>query len=720
MKKQSRRIFLKQSAMLTATAVAGRMFLPSVMGEAAFNPVPARPLEMLVLGDSAMWGQGLKEEQKFYTLTQRWLEGALKGRPVNMPKVKAHSGASILPEVGGGGACPPEVNFYSPPIHAQLEDAAREYRASQTDLSSIDLVLINGGINDLGAFNLIKPFISKNKVARDTHAYCYVAMKNLLRKVVRTFCNSRVVVTGYFPLVSTQTAPDTFLKLFLLAFGESKFITRFGREIFKKLRRGVGLDETEPGPLLQHAAEISDLWYVESTLSLQRAVKEINDEINANPQSAGCDQGAAAATMNPHDPLNRRVVYAHPVFKCENAYGAPKTFLWQLVNANKPFNLLDSPIDRLKSNDNFFQERSEWCKCNAASKSRLEYKICERAGTAHPNISGAEEYARAITTELAAILPFTGWTQEQSVGLSASLTPVIPLTANLPTVNGRGADHPFFTQAQKKRTEVIAHRGGDGQWPGETMYAYKKAMELGVDVLEMDVYLTRDNELVLMHDNDIKTTTKGSGPVDKFTLAQLQELNAAYHWSPVCGEDRSFRDDPSKDLKVTSLEDVFNQFPQMRMNIEMKSARRSPAEKLCQMIRKHNMMDKVLVASFSSDYLDEFRCLCPEVATSASTEELVKFKASSLIGGSYRPHTDAIQVKDKLLVLRVVTDKFVATAHCLNIKPENAAHCRRLPVHVWTVNDPKEMERMIALGVDGIITDCPGPLKDILKRIQPA
>ncbi|MEK6280829.1 MAG: glycerophosphodiester phosphodiesterase [Acidobacteriota bacterium] len=717
MKNHSRRTFLKQSATLTATVTASGLFLNSVIGKALFKAVSARPLEMLVLGDSAMWGQGLKQEQKFYTLTQRWLEGALKGRPVNTPKVKAHSGATILPKNGNGQACNREVNVSIPTIHAQLDEAVREYQAATTDLRSIDVVLVDGGINDMGVFNLLQPFISKKKIVKAADDYCYVAMKDLLHKVGTTFCNARVVVTGYFPLISRQTAPDLFLKLILLAFGEKKFISWFGFAAFNLIRRGLLLDKQDLGPILAHAAEISNVWYTESTLALQRAVGDINRDLNAGPQSGGCDQ-SIAATVTPHDPLNRRVVFAYPNFKCENAYGAPQTFLWKLVDAQTNFSLFDSPIDRLASNDFFFNERAEWCKCEAAGKRGLQLKICQRAGTGHPNVLGAQEYTRAITTELATILPFTGWTEAQATVLSGTSTLVteVALPAGPQTVTGRGADHPFFTQAPKKQPEVIAHRGGDGQWPGETMYAFKKAMEIGVDVLEMDVYLTRDNELILMHDRDIKTTTKGEGSVDEFTLAELKELNAAYHWSSVCGDDRSYRDDPNKDLKVTTLKEVFDAFPHMRMNIEMKPARRSPAAKLCQMIRSHDMTDKVLVASLLSSYLDEFRCLCPEAATSASGEELAKFKASSLIGGSYRPYTDAIQIKDKLFAWQIVTSKLVALAHCSNLTREEEARCRKLPVHAWTVNEPKEMKRMIALGVDGIITDCPGPLLSLLNQ----
>jgi glycerophosphoryl diester phosphodiesterase len=88
---------------------------------------------------------------------------------------------------------------------------------------------------------------------------------------------------------------------------------------------------------------------------------------------------------------------------------------------------------------------------------------------------------------------------------------------------------PFFSLA-KNHPEVIAHRGGNGQWPGETMAAYKGAMDLGVDVMEMDIYLTKDPHLVLMHDKNVETTTEGTGVVNEFTLGDIQRLNAAYDW----------------------------------------------------------------------------------------------------------------------------------------------------------------------------------------------
>jgi glycerophosphoryl diester phosphodiesterase len=276
------------------------------------------------------------------------------------------------------------------------------------------------------------------------------------------------------------------------------------------------------------------------------------------------------------------------------------------------------------------------------------------------------------------------------------------------TVNKRGADHPFFTQANK-RPEVIAHRGGDGQWPGETMYAYKRAMEIGVDVLEMDVYLTKDLHLVLMHDNDIRTTTnfKGRNPqVRNFKLTELKELNAAYKWSPGGSDCHPFRDDPNKDLKVTSLKEVFEKFSGTRMIIEMKEAAPgySPASALSEIICKTRMWDKVLIASQSDDYLREFRGLCPEVATSASKRELTRF---GLPGTSHKPNTDALQMIDKFWRIDLLTKEFVEKAHRANVN---------LPVHAWTVNNLERMRRIVDLGVDGIITDYPGPLLALLGR----
>jgi len=151
----------------------------------------------------------------------------------------------------------------------------------------------------------------------------------------------------------------------------------------------------------------------------------------------------------------------------------------------------------------------------------------------------------------------------------------------------QAAQHPFFAAA-KNRPEVIAHRGGDLQWPGETMFAFERAVGLGVDMLEMDVYRTRDGELVLMHNPTVNATTDGRGLVNLMTLKEIKKLNAAFRWKDEKGEFRHRNDN----LRVPTLAEVFDAFPNVRMNIEMKPALLSPVAKLCALIRAKKMSDR--------------------------------------------------------------------------------------------------------------------------------
>src|SRR5215217_4633053 len=139
------------------------------------------------------------------------------------------------------------------------------------------------------------------------------------------------------------------------------------------------------------------------------------------------------------------------------------------------------------------------------------------------------------------------------------------------------------------RPLVIAHQGGDDSWPGDTMYAFENAVEIGADVLEMDAHITRDSQIVLMHDEKVDRTTDGTGLIELMTLAQLKQLDAAYKWSND-GETFPFR---GKGIKVPTLDELFQKFPQMRYVIEIKLTQNPIDKPLCDLIRKRNMQDKV-------------------------------------------------------------------------------------------------------------------------------
>jgi glycerophosphoryl diester phosphodiesterase len=268
------------------------------------------------------------------------------------------------------------------------------------------------------------------------------------------------------------------------------------------------------------------------------------------------------------------------------------------------------------------------------------------------------------------------------------------------------AEHRYF-QNDAGRLLVIAHRGGAGLWPENTLYAFEHAAAMGTDVIETDVHATADGELVVLHDENVERTTDGSGPVGSMTLTELKRLDAAYRFSPDGG--RTF---PLRGLGVTvpTLREVFAALPHMRFNIEPKQGAPSLAAPLCRLIREHGMAERVLVASFSGATLGEFRRECPEVATSASTGEVASFLArhEASLAASYSPVMQALQVPERAGTVRVLTRDFV-----------EAAHGRNLRVHAWTINDEGEMRRLIEMGVDGIMTDYPDKLLNALGRAAP-
>ena len=264
-------------------------------------------------------------------------------------------------------------------------------------------------------------------------------------------------------------------------------------------------------------------------------------------------------------------------------------------------------------------------------------------------------------------------------------------------------DTPFAVKIQR-RPLVMAHRGGAGLWPENTMHSFERAVDLGVDVLETEIQGTADNILVLMHDSTVDRTTNGSGPISSFTLEELKTLDAGYNWSADGGQTFPFR---GSGITVPTLEELCTALPTVRINIDIKQEKPSLVASLCKTIRTFDMVDKVMVASFSSKVLKAFRRSCPEVTTSAGTGEVALFFLMNLVflGGFYRSGFQAFQIPEHSSGLRVLTKRFVKTAHDLN-----------LAVHVWTINETMDMQRLLELGVDGIITDYPDRLISLLRE----
>ena len=264
-------------------------------------------------------------------------------------------------------------------------------------------------------------------------------------------------------------------------------------------------------------------------------------------------------------------------------------------------------------------------------------------------------------------------------------------------------EHPYYT-TDSDLPLVIAHQGGDGIWPGNTLFAFQNAADLGADVLEMDLHITSDGVLVLMHDETVDRTTDGTGEIEAMTLDELKQLDAGYDWTPDEGASFPFR---GQGITVPTLEEVFTAFPEYRMTIEIKKTNTSMAKPFCEAIRANNMEDKILVASFHDERLKEFRAECPEVATSSAKNETTVFVllTKAFLGGFYSPKFYSLQVPEESGGITVMTESFV-----------RAAHARNLAVEPWTINDEETMRKFIDWGVDGIITDRPDIMLTVLGR----
>ena len=267
------------------------------------------------------------------------------------------------------------------------------------------------------------------------------------------------------------------------------------------------------------------------------------------------------------------------------------------------------------------------------------------------------------------------------------------------------APHAWFApRGGEHRPLVFAHQGGGKLRPANTMLAFRHARDLGADVLDTDVRMTKDGALVLIHDPTVDRTTDGSGAVRDLSLAELQQLDAGYRFSIDGGMTYPYR---GLGATVPTLEEAFRAFPDQRFGIELKDG--DPvmlARALCASIRHHAMQDKVLASSFAQDRIDAFRLECPEVASSATRDEVLVFVVlhTLRLADVLSPRYQSLQVPMRAAGWDQVTTGFI-----------ESARRRRLAVQPWTINEGEELRRLIALGVDGVSTDDPGRLLNLLK-----
>jgi glycerophosphoryl diester phosphodiesterase len=251
---------------------------------------------------------------------------------------------------------------------------------------------------------------------------------------------------------------------------------------------------------------------------------------------------------------------------------------------------------------------------------------------------------------------------------------------------------------------ATAHRGGEGQWPSNTLYAFERALALGVDVLEIDIHLTLDGALVVRHDPTVDSTTDGSGAIRALTLRQIKALDAGYTWTNDGGRTFPFR---RLGITIPTLEEAFQAFPGARWSIDIKPDDPGVVDVFCRTLREYDRLNQVVVGSFHDPQLSRFRRLCPQVDTAAGVSETrtFLFLSRARLSWLYHPPAKAFMIPEYVGRLQVVTPLFIRNAHA-----------QGLQVHVWTVNEGADMRRLIDWGVDGIITDYPGSLLTLLDQ----
>jgi len=245
---------------------------------------------------------------------------------------------------------------------------------------------------------------------------------------------------------------------------------------------------------------------------------------------------------------------------------------------------------------------------------------------------------------------------------------------------------------------LIAHRGGAGLAPENTLRAFERAVRWwGADILELDVQPTRDGGAVVFHDATLDRTTNGSGPVHDRTTEELRQLDAGYRFRD--GEGGTpFR---NSGVTIPTFAEILAAFPFVRINVEIKDARAQEA--VAAAIRDAGAEQRVLIAAGRRG--DRSRFSDYAGAVSASGEELRLFYAAFRLRSLalFSPPYDALQIPERYGGLRVLTPSLIEAAHAMN-----------LAVHVWTVDDEADMKRLLDWGVDGIVTDRPDRLARVL------
>ncbi len=252
---------------------------------------------------------------------------------------------------------------------------------------------------------------------------------------------------------------------------------------------------------------------------------------------------------------------------------------------------------------------------------------------------------------------------------------------------------------------IIAHQGSSLDLPPNTLEAFQLALDQGADIIELDIWRSKDGTWVVIHDRNLSRITGVNKDITKLTFEEIQLLDAGYNFSDSSG-NYLYR---NKGYKIPSLEQVFKQFNNEKINIEIKTVSKLGLSDLVQMIKKYQMEKKVLVVSFSYNVIKKFRKISNnQIATAASKSDIMRMIYFGKLPW-YKIRFDAFQMP--------FYSKKVERYGLKNTEWIGKMRSKGMEVHYWTVDNSEDIKKAFSIGAGGVITNKPKIAYDLLVQM---
>lgn len=257
------------------------------------------------------------------------------------------------------------------------------------------------------------------------------------------------------------------------------------------------------------------------------------------------------------------------------------------------------------------------------------------------------------------------------------------------------------------RPILYAHRGAAAILPENTLPSFQRGLELGADALEMDLHMTADGHIVVSHDPSAQRMCGVNAWFRRAMLGAVKSWDAGYGFLDTDGG----RPHAGKGIRVPTLEEILVELPRVPLNVDIKQSEPVMVERLIALLRRTRNTDRVTLASFRTRTMRAVHRLGYEGATAMARFEVVSqlvlpgalwTRLWKTLGGVAR----AAQIPPRSGPVRLDTREHIARLHALDLR-----------VDFWTINDPAEAQRLLALGADGIMTDDPGAIRPVFAAL---